>query len=311
MVKSNAADVLIVGAGPAGLSAATWCTELGLGSIVLESSDEIGGQLHKIYAPIENYIGARAESGAAMLALFRRSVEHFSLNILTRVRISKFDLTAKSVELANGGKIVYGCLIIATGVRRRWLGVPGEIELAGKGILESGMRDRDRVAGRSVVIVGGGDAAVENALILSELAERVTLIHRRDKLRARDEFVRQIGERPNIDLRLETRVTKILGDDTVTGVVLEGGGLSTSETLPADRMLIRIGVDPNSELVKDAVRLDERGYIVVDARGETSHEGIFAVGDVANPGSLTISTAAGTGATAAQAAYRLVKARDK
>jgi thioredoxin reductase (NADPH) len=307
MSETLKTDVVVIGGGPAGLSAAGWCTELGLSAVLLERGSDIGGQLHSIYGPIENYLGRRAENGGEMLRYFRESVARFDFVRRIGSEAISIDLPARSVVLGDGDKIAFRCLILATGVRRRRLGVPGEQEFREKGIIESGMRDRELVTGKKVVIVGGGDAAIENALILSELASSVTVVHRRTDFRARDEMLRKIDARGNVEFSLGSEVTKITGEGELSAVEVTDTASGRTRQLPADVVLIRIGVEPNSELVREIVELDANGYVATDALSESSADGIFAVGDVANPVSPTLSTAAGTGATAAKACAKRIR----
>jgi thioredoxin reductase (NADPH) len=309
MSKYERTDVLIIGAGPAGLSAATWCSDLGLSAVLIEREPDIGGQLNSIYGPIENYMGVRAQNGREMLSHFRETVGRFCFLQLVKTEVTGIDLSSMCVRLGNGEGIDFRSLIIATGVRRRRLGIPGEMEFRGKGVIESGVRERSRVAGKDVVIVGGGDAALENALILSESAGSVKVVHRRSDLTARAEFLSKIEARDNIELLLETAVTRIVGDSNVSAVELESMSTGRTWTLHADVVLIRIGVEPNAELMRGIVELDDLGYIKVNALCETSVAGVFAVGDVANPISPTLSTAVGTGATASRLLHRFIKAR--
>ena len=309
MSKTSDFDVVIVGGGPAGMSAAAWCAELGLHAVLVERERDIGGQLSKIYNPIENYLGCRAENGQEMLAHFRRSFERFDLARVLCREVVAIDPDSRSVQLDDSGVIRYRCLIIATGVRRRSLGLPGELEFHGKGILESGARDRALVAGKRVVIVGGGDAAAENALILADFAETVTVVHRRGRMTARREFLLEIEKRDNVELMLDTVVSAIRGDSKLTGVDVRDNSHGNARTLQVDTMLIRIGVEPNSEIVDGIVDLDADGYVVVNASGETSVDGVFAIGDVANPISPALQTAAGTGATAVRAVFSLINPR--
>jgi thioredoxin reductase (NADPH) len=211
------------------------------------------------------------------------------------------------LKLSNGDAVSYRALIIATGVRRRRLNIEGETELRGNGVIESGVRDRAQASGRDVVIVGGGDAAVENALILSDEAASVRLLHRRDQFTARPEFLSELEAKSNIEVMRNVVLEKIEGGSRVTGVEIRNTSTGEVSRLPADIVLVRIGVEPNSQLVSGILDVDEHGYVVVDASGRTSVEGIYAAGDVANPVSPTLNTAAGTGATAAKSAYILIK----
>jgi thioredoxin reductase (NADPH) len=175
--------------------------------------------------------------------------------------------------------------------------------------LESGAKQKESVKGRQVVIVGGGDAAFENALILADFASRIILVHRKESFRSRSDFVEQALKLPNIEVVTNAMVDRIVGDGDVEGVEIRHLGTGRSEILRADNVLIRIGVSPNSEIVRGIVDLDSDGYIRVDYSCETSTSGICAVGDVANPISPTINSAAGMAATAAKSIESWLKAQ--
>lgn len=293
-------DVIIIGAGPAGISAALWCDELGLDALVLEQADEIGGQLHMVHNPIENHLGVKVKNGTEFIERFERDVSDADFDLWTGVVIDEVDLNAKRISLQSGEKLQAIAIIIATGVRRRSLGVPGEKEFVGKGIIESGKRDHDSLKGKDVCVVGGGDAAAENALLLSDVCATVTLVHRGKRLRARREMLEQLQTNHCITVFTESVVTRILGNEEVEAVeVLRKDGLKPFQ-IAVKGVLIRIGVEPNSELFVDQLQLDEQRYIVTDSRHETNVPMVFAVGDVANPLAPTISSAVGAGATAAK-----------
>ena len=162
-------DVIIIGAGPAGLSTAFWCDELGLDTLVLEQAEQIGGQLHRVHNPINNYLGLKARNGDELLEHFAADVDSAEFDLWTQTSISSIDLKTRRVSLASGEELQSIAIVIATGVRPRELGVPGEKDFIGKGMIESGARDRDLFAGEDVCVVGGGDAAVENALLLAHV----------------------------------------------------------------------------------------------------------------------------------------------
>src|SRR6185436_4304422 len=159
-------DVLIIGAGPAGLSAARWCDELGLDTLVLEERAEVGGQLLSVYNPIENYLGLRADNGLELRDRFVEQTQNSDFDLWTNVEIESVDLKSKRVVLKSGEELQSIAIIIATGLRRRRLGIPGETEFEGLGIIESASKDRELFAGKDVCVIGGGDAAAENALLL-------------------------------------------------------------------------------------------------------------------------------------------------
>ena len=293
-------DVIIIGAGPAGLSAAFWCDELGLDTLVLEQGERIGGQLHRVYNPIENYLGVKARNGEELLELFTRDVDAADFDLWTQASITSVDLKARRVSLASGETLQSIAIVIATGVRARELGVPGEREFVGKGVIESGARDRELFAGKDVCIVGGGDAAVENALLLAEVCPTVTLVHRGKKLRARREFAERLQSNHCITVFTESVLTRIIGDEGVEAVeIRRKQGLKPFQ-LAVRGVLIRIGVEPNTELFKDQLETDESGFVKVSSQHETSVPMVFAVGDVSNPTAPTISSATGAGATAAK-----------
>ena len=293
-------DVIIIGAGPAGISAALWCEELGLDTLVLEDNSQVGGQLHSIYNQIENYPGAHFKSGAELATKLSAQAHAAEFDLWTQVEIEKLDLKAKKVFLRSGEQLQSISIIIATGVRRRRLGIPGEEEFKGKGIMESGTRDREQFRGRDVCVIGGGDAAAENALLLAEACPTVTLVNRGKKLRARPQFAEQLHTNHCITVFPESIVTRILGDARVEAVEIKRQGAIKPFQMACSGVLIRIGVEPNSELIGGQLPLDDSDYVIVGASHETSIPNVFAIGDVANPLAPTIAGAIGAGATAAK-----------
>ena len=293
-------DVIIIGAGPAGLSTALWCDELGLDTLVLEQAEQIGGQLHRVYNPIENYPGVKTRNGDEFIDVLANHIEAAEFDLWTQTAITSIDLKAKRVSLASGESLQSIAIVIASGVSPRELGVPGEKEFAGKGIMESGTRDRKLFAGRDVCVVGGGDAAVENALLLAEVCPTVTLVHRGKKLRARREFRERLQSTHCITVFTEAVLTRIIGDETVQAVEIQRKvGLKPFQ-VAVRGVLIRIGVEPNTQLFREQLETDEKGFIKVNSTQETNVSMVFAVGDVSNPLAPTISSATGAGATAAK-----------
>jgi len=302
-------DVIIIGAGPAGLSTALWCDELGLDTLVLEQAEQIGGQLHRVYNPIQNYLGVKAGNGEELLELFTQDVVAAEFDLWTQTSISSVDLKARRVSLASGESLQSIAIVIATGVRPRELGVPGEKEFVGKGIIESGARDRELFAGKDVCIVGGGDAAVENALLLAEVCPTVTLVHRGKKLRARREFTERLQSIHCITVFTESVLTRIIGNEDVEAVEIQRKQGLKPFQLAVRGVLIRIGVEPNTELFREQLETDEKGFIKVSGQQETSVPMVFAIGDVSNPLAPTISSATGAGATAAKVIAARLNAR--
>jgi thioredoxin reductase (NADPH) len=293
-------DVIIIGAGPAGLSTAFWCDELGLDTLVLEQAEHVGGQLHRVYNPINNYLGLKARNGAELLERFAADLDSAEFDLWTQTSISSVDLKAHRVSLASGEELQSIAIVIATGVRPRELGVPGEKEFIGKGMIESATRDRDLFAGDDVCVIGGGDAAVENALLMTQACPTVTLVHRGKKLRARREFIEQLQSMHCITVFTESVLTRIMGDERVEAVEIQRKQGLKPFQLAVRGVLIRIGVEPNTELFREQLETDEKGYVVVNSQRETSVPMVFAIGDVSNPVAPTISSATGAGATAAK-----------
>jgi len=293
-------DVVIIGAGPAGLAAALWCDQLGLDTLILEQSETVGGQLHSIHGAIENYPGVRALNGAELLARFADQIDNAGFDLWTNVEIASVDLAAKRVSLRSGEQLQSISIIIATGVSRRQLGIPGENEFSGTGIVDSAARDRNLFAGKDVCVIGGGDAAVENALLLADVCPTVTLVLRGKKLRARREFVEQLQTNHCITVFTESVVSRIIGNEEVEAVEILRKEAIKPFQMAVGGVLIRIGVEPNTDSFRDQLQLDEKGYIVVTSQQETTLTNVFAIGDVSNPMASTISGATGAGATSAK-----------
>ncbi len=277
-------DVVIIGAGPAGISAALWCDELGLDT------------------------GLRAHNGRELLARFSEPIGQADFDLWTNVEIESVNLKAKRISLQSSEELQSIGIIIATGVRRRQLGIPGEEEFVGHGIIESATRDRELFAGKDVCVIGGGDAAAENALLLAEVCPTVTIVHRGKSLKARREFVERLDANHCITVFTESVVTCMLGNEELEAVeILRKDALKPFQ-MAVRGVLVRAGFKPNSELFREELQLDEKGYIVVTGQQATSVANVFAVGDVSNPLAPTISGATGAGATAAKViAARLIR----
>jgi len=293
-------DVIIIGAGPAGLSAALWCDELGLDTLVIERAEEVGGQLLRVYNPVTNHLGAEAEDGLELRDRFAAQLEGREFDLWTGAEVEEIDLAAKRVRLRSGEELRSSALVLATGVRRRRLGVPGEEEFAGRGVLESGRLERGLVAGQDVCVVGGGDAAAENALYLAEVCPTVTLVHRGTKLGARAEFVERLRGEHRVTVFTEATLKSIRGGERVESVEILRAGALKPFRVAVRGVLVRVGVEPNSEQFRDQLHTDARGYVVTTSEQETSVEMVFAAGDLSNPQAPTISGACGAGATAAK-----------
>ncbi|HTK27523.1 MAG TPA: NAD(P)/FAD-dependent oxidoreductase [Pyrinomonadaceae bacterium] len=298
-------DVVIIGGGPAGLATALWCADLRMSSIVLERRDEFGGQLLSVYNAIKNYPGRETENGREMRDVFLSQVQQRKTELRTGVEIARVDPTGAVVD-SKGAIYSARAIVIATGVSRRRLNIEGESDFYGKGIIESGQRDKEFVKDKRLLIVGGGDAALENALLLADVAAEVTVVIRKSAPSARAEFVDRVKGDRRVRFLFDSEVAKFSGGEVLSRASVKSSKSGSREVLDIDAALIRIGVEPNTNLLSGALDLDSRRYIKVDRECETSVPRIFAVGDVANPSSPTISTAAGMGSTAAKKIHALL-----
>lgn len=296
-------DVIVIGGGPAGLSAALWCDDLGLKTLLLEKKSEFGGQLLRVYNRIENHLGIDAANGLEMRDRFLLQIGKREFLRKLEAEVLTADLKNRTVSLKSGEMLGAKAIIIATGTGRRRLGIPGEDAFKGRGIVESGRKDPEIAAGKRVLIVGGGDAAVENALLLSGTAERVFICHRRAEFTARDEFMHQANAAPNIEFLDPHTLQNITGTEAIEAVELKNAATGETLALPVEIVLIRIGVEPNTRIFRGQLETDEQGFVRIDDKCRTSLEGVYAVGDAANPLGPTLSSAVGMGATAAKAVY--------
>lgn len=291
------AELLVVGAGPAGVSAALWARSLGIEVTLIEGEAKPGGQLWQMEFQPVNVAGVQ-EVGPALAARLARQLE--AAKVPTRLGVSAAAIALEDPErpalrTMAGERLDAAALLIATGVRRRRLEVPGDRELEGKGVSYD---DRPQLRGHNVAIVGGGDAAFENALLLAEAGCRVTLLLR-GRARARAEFQQRVAANPQIERRESARVTRVEGETRVRGLRIEEGGRES--TLAADAVVVKIGVQPNSEWCSGVLDHDAEGFLRVDSAGATSRPRIWAAGDVTRPALLGVAVAAGQGAMAVAA----------
>ena len=291
-------EVLIIGGGPGGMSALLWCHSLGLRALLLERAPELGGQLLHLFHRVTDYPGLVARDGRELRDRFAAHLGELQLEWQTGARIETIDLGERRVA-CDGETLEGRALILATGARKRRLGVPGEDEFEGRGVSYSATRDHRAFAGREVCVVGGGDSALENCLILARLCPRVTLVHRSDTFRARPEWVAQVRQHPRISIITGGQVKAIRGGQEVSEIVVERG-TGEHTVIPAQGIFIRIGIAPNVEGLRGQIALDESGFIQTDARQRTSLDFVYAVGDVCRPVCLSVAAAVGHGAIAAK-----------
>jgi len=304
--NSKSTDILIIGSGPAGLTAALYAGRAELDTIVV-TGKELGGQI-SITEDIENYPGfTNGIKGPELVAEMTAQAERFGAKIVYdyvhKVDFLSYPFKAWTHDTEYIAKVV----VISTGSSHRMLEIPGEQEYIGKGVSYCATCDGFFFKDKEIVVVGGGDAAVEEGMFLTRVATRVTMIHRRDRLRASEILQTRARKNDKIDFIWDTKVTEIIGD---------GNGVTSSRLLnvktdeevikPVDGVFIFIGHYPNTEIFKGQIEMDEVGYIITDRVQHTNIEGVFAAGDVQDYIFRQAITAAGTGAAAAIEAEKFI-----
>ncbi|MBQ4867797.1 NAD(P)/FAD-dependent oxidoreductase [Priestia megaterium] len=303
-------DVLIIGGGPAGISAAVWCKRLGVECLLLEEQAQLGGQLFTIYNEIIDYPGIQAENGIEMQ---RKMVQHFmDMDCLYEVntKVNSIDERSKTVKVKQQEtekEIGYTYLILATGSSQRKLGVPGEQQMTDRGEVYSASADGERLKGKRVALIGGGDRAFEGAHLLASQAKQVYLIHRSTHFKAREQYVEKVLSDPGVKVMTDTEVTAIHGKNHVTSIDLKSKN-SECKNLSVDAVLIRLGIAPNVELIKEKVTTTQSGLIVINEVHQSSDPAIYAIGDACTtPLFSSISSSAGQGAIVAKYVSSLLK----
>ena len=305
--NDNHVKMLILGSGPAGFSAALYAARAELAPVLLTGT-QLGGQAALTYT-IENYPGFPEGVGGAQLGeLFQKQAEHFG----TRVEFdtaNKVDLSARPFRIqADAGEYLADTLVITTGASPIHLGVPGEDSLVGRGVSYCATCDGAFFKDKNVLVVGGGDSALEEALFLTRYASSVTIVHRRDELRAGPILQKRARENPKIKFIFNTVVTGITGSDRMETAQLKNVKTGEETTITADGIFIFIGHTPNTQLFQGQLKMDSHGYIETNMLMETSMPGVYAAGEAADPHFRQVITSAGMGAAAAIQATRFLEA---
>jgi len=294
-------DCIILGSGPAGLTAAIYAARANLSALVIEKEFVSGGQVVNT-SEIDNYPGLPGIGGFDLGMKLREHAEQFQVEFVNGfVTDINIEETVKKVTTEEGeywGKTI----IAATGAAYKKLNVPGEEELSGMGVSYCATCDGAFFKGKTVAVVGGGDVAVEDALVLSKICEKVYLIHRRDELRSAKSQQKKLFSLPNVEVLWNTRVEQIEGEDQVEKLLLANTLNGEKTTLPAEGVFIAVGTDPNTGLFKGLLEMDDNGYIKAGEDCVTNCAGVYAAGDVRRKKMKQIVTAVADGANAVNSA---------
>lgn len=298
-------DLLILGAGPAGLGAAIYGVRAGMALAVIDRSPVSGGQVLTTYE-VDNYLGFSKISGSDIAEKFREHAEALGVPFIT-ADVSGVTLEGDTkVVHTDAGRYEARTLILATGAAHAMLGVEGEQRLAGMGVSYCATCDGAFFRKRTVAVVGGGDVAVEDAIFLAGICRKVYLIHRRDALRAAASLQDRLSAHENVEIIWNSEVTEISGEDMVERISLYNKERKEESTLEVNGIFIAVGINPNTQRFQGLVEMDDHGYILADESCATSAAGIFAAGDIRKKPMRQIITAVADGANAVNAAQKLL-----
>ena len=297
-------DVIIVGMGPAAYSAALYSARYKLKTLVIGETP--GGQLTEA-GEVDDYLGLIGIQASDMIKLFNKHIEKYNVPaIMDIVENFRREGDEYVVKTKRKGELKADTLIVAIGVKRRKLNVPGEVEFTGKGVSYCSICDAPLFKNKPVVVVGGGDSALEGAEILSRYATKVYLVHRRDEFRAQPIYVESVKQKPNVEFILNSAVKEIKGDKIVRKVIVQNLKSGEIRELDVNGVFVEIGFDPPVDFARqNGLEVDSHGYIKVDEWMRTNLEGVFAAGDCTGMwlGFRQIITAAAQGAVAAHSAF--------
>lgn len=298
-------DVVVIGGGPGGYTAALYAARAGLDTLVLEKLSA-GGQM-ALTTQIDNYpgfeegidgftLGEKMQLGAERFGAKTELAEVYHVDLESRI---------KTVDTSEG-KFLTRTVILATGAVPRMLGVEGELELTGRGVNYCAACDGMQYRGKTVAVIGGGNSAAADAMVLSRICKKVILIHRRDTLRATKVYHEPLMKAENLEFYWDSEVTGLLALDRLTGLKIRNRNTGEERELSVDGIFVSVGRTPATELVKGILTLDEAGYIVADESTRTSIPGVFAVGDVRTKALRQVITAASDGAVASHYAEEYI-----
>lgn len=296
-------DVIIIGSGPAGLAAAIYAKRACLKTLVLEKNFMSGGQVLNTYE-VDNYPGLKGLGGFELGMKLREHADALEAEfVMTEVQRVEKEASIIKIETSSG-TYTARAVIIAAGARHRLLGVPGEGTYTGMGVSYCATCDGAFFKNKVTAVIGGGDVAVEDAIFLARMCEKVYVVHRRDELRAAKSLQDKLFSLPNVEMVWNSVAEKIEGGDIVSSLTVSDVHTKEKRTLPVDGVFVAVGIEPNSREYEGLVDMDKNGYIIADETGETSVPGIFAAGDIRTKALRQIITAASDGANAVFRAER-------
>ena len=296
-------DTIIIGSGPAGLSASIYIKRANLNVLVIEKDYEGTGQIAES-GKVDNYLGIPGISGYELGEKFREHALKAGVNFLEAnvINIKNQKDNIIRVELENGEYVEAKTIIYAAGATHRRLNVLGEEKYLGRGVSYCAICDGAFYKNKVVAVIGGGDVALDDAVYLSEIAKKVYLIHRRKEFRGAESTLNLLKEKENVEILIDSEVDSILGDDKVTGILLKN-----KREIILDGIFSAIGMTPKTEILKEVIDLDEYGYVKADETGETNLKGFFVAGDVRQKELRQIVTAVSDGANAATSAINYIR----
>lgn len=295
-------DIIIVGSGPAGMSAAVYGKRAGLSVLVIEKVYYGTGQVAES-SHVDNYLGIPGINGYELGEKFRSHAESLDVEFKDG-EVIRFEKAADRwyVHLKNGETLESKTVVYAAGAAHRHLGVPGEEEFSGKGVSYCATCDGAFFKGKDVAVVGGGNTAMDDAIYLADICNKVYLVHRRDVFRGDATTLTKLKETENIELVVPAKVQEVKGGQVVTALQLEDG-----RSLEVSGVFVAVGMQPATSMLQGIVLMDDNGYIIADETGKTSAAGFFAAGDVRTKELRQIITAVADGANAATSAERYIR----
>lgn len=290
-------DCIILGAGPAGLSSALYCSRSGVNCAIIDTN-AIGGTPAN-YCEIENYLGFNKIQGFELCEKFENHIDNFNIEKFPYEEIQNIDLTSPIKKITTINRIFEAkSIVIATGAKNKKLNVKGEIDFLSKGVSYCAVCDGAFYKNKITAVVGGGNSALEEAMYLTKHAKKVYLIHRRDEFRADKIIQNKLKDFEKIKLILNSTVEEIKGNDKVESIVLKDTKTNNLSELKIDGIFPYIGLEPNIEFFSNQLKLDESGFVLTNAKMETNLNGVYAVGDIRNTPLRQVITAVADGAIA-------------